>query len=111
MTSFIKRLASRLTPTPKNASEKTTERPLVIATEQVTEMVVQQLRMRTIFPHPPVLSAGDSYGDWYSRVADVWQRRRAMEMQLAPTDDLRRVMASVMTERMANARAACTTLH
>lgn len=92
-------------------TEQVPQRVLVLDTTEAVETALLGIRMRTIFPHKPVLDAGDSYSEWYARVCDVWQRRRQAELEAAPTDDLQRVINSVMTDRLATARATCTTLH
>jgi hypothetical protein len=111
MKDIIKRIVSHLAKTPERAPERLLEHALEIDTEQLLERTVQQIQMQTVFPRQAVLNAGDSYGDWYARVADCWQRRRSEELQAAPTSDLQRIIDSVMRSRIATAQAAATTLH
>jgi hypothetical protein len=115
MKDIVKRLVARLAKKKEQSTERAPERLLAhaleIDTEQVLEQVVQRIQMQTIFPHPALLHAGDSYGDWYARVAGIWHRRRQADMQAAPTDDLQQVINSVMRSRLETAQAACTTLH
>lgn len=111
MKDIIKRITARLAWNTDQSTEQTPERVVVVDMDKAAEAALRHIQMRTIFPHPAVIRASDSYGDWYMRVADVWQRRRRFELQAAPTDALQQVINSVMADRLAVATESCTTLH